>query len=284
MSHAGKGPAISEQVANLELHGVGSIVVLTGAGISAESGIPTFRGPEGYWVKGSRNYRPEELATYAAFEAEPDVIWAWYLHRLNVCRNARPNHGHRALAKLEEGLGERFLLVTQNVDGLHLEAGSSPERCHEIHGNIRRVRCAEGCSPLVYPLPREVSSCAAGEDLRPRDRELLTCPGCGGWLRPHVLWFDEYYNEEYYRCDSSLRAAAACDLLVVVGSTGTTNLPVQMARLAAASGAALIDINPEANTFSQMAQSLPRGKWLKGSAGTVLPQLVSLLLEMPAAG
>src|SRR5690606_10651146 len=114
-------------------NGRGRILVLTGAGISAESGIPTFRGEEGYWRIGSRNYYPEELATRAAFSRMPDEIWGWYLYRRSVCRAASPNAGHLALAELERGLverneGDRFLLVTQNIDGLHLRAGNSLAR------------------------------------------------------------------------------------------------------------------------------------------------------------
>ena len=95
------------------------IVVLTGAGISAESGIPTFRGHEGYWVVGSRNYMPEEMATQAMFQRHPEQVWRWYLYRFGVCRNAEPNDAHRALVKLEAAYGDRFRLVTQNIDGLH---------------------------------------------------------------------------------------------------------------------------------------------------------------------
>src|SRR5688572_10403206 len=122
----------------------GRVVVLTGAGISAESGIPTFRGPEGYWRIGSVNWRPEQLATFAAFTAMPQAQWAWYLYRRGVCLAARPNAAHRALVDLERALGERFRLVTQNVDGLHLRAGSSTTRTLQIHGNLHFARCARG--------------------------------------------------------------------------------------------------------------------------------------------
>src|SRR5690606_22392762 len=117
------------------------LLFLTGAGISAESGIPTFRGPEGYWRVGSTNYRPEELATFAAYSAMPDVVWGWYLYRRGVCRAASPGPGHMALARAEEVLGDGFHLITQNVDGLHLRAGNSPERTYAIHGMIDFFRC-----------------------------------------------------------------------------------------------------------------------------------------------
>jgi NAD-dependent deacetylase len=122
----------------------GLIVFLTGAGISAESGVPTFRGPEGYWRVGSRHYQPTELATAAAFAQIPEEVWRWYLYRRAVCRVAEPNAAHLALVEAERRLGERFLLVTQNVDGLHGRAGSSAARTYQIHGNIDFCRCAAG--------------------------------------------------------------------------------------------------------------------------------------------
>ena len=128
-------------------------MVLTGAGISAESGIPTFRGPEGYWRVGSRNYRPMELATREAFERMPEEVWRWYLYRRAVCRAAAPNPAHRALVDAERRLGDRFLLVTQNVDGLHRRAGSDPARTFEIHGNIDLWRCADDCADGARPAP-----------------------------------------------------------------------------------------------------------------------------------
>ena len=117
------------------------VTVLTGAGISAESGIPTFRGPEGYWTVGSAEYHPQEMATVRMFEQAPDDVWAWYLYRLGVCRRAQPNAGHLALVEMEALLGDRFTLITQNVDGLHLQAGNSPQRTFQIHGNISFMRC-----------------------------------------------------------------------------------------------------------------------------------------------
>ena len=111
----------------------GAVVALTGAGISAESGIPTFRGEEGIWVVGSRHHVPQEMATRAMFDARPDEVWRWYLHRFGVCGAAAPNAGHRALVALERALGERFTLVTQNIDGLHRRAGS--RRVLAIHGD-----------------------------------------------------------------------------------------------------------------------------------------------------
>ena len=131
----------------------GRVLVLTGAGISAESGIPTFRGREGYWVVGSRNYMPAEMATHEMFEAAPEDVWRWYLSRFGAVRGAEPNAGHHAIAALERALGDRFTLVTQNIDGLHRRAGSSEARTYCIHGEAAFVRCAAGCGAGRLPLP-----------------------------------------------------------------------------------------------------------------------------------
>jgi NAD-dependent deacetylase len=251
----------------------GSVVVLTGAGISAESGIPTFRGKEGYWVVGSRNYMPQEMATHEMFEQTPEEVWRWYLYRFGVCRDARPNAGHEALVRLEGALGDRFTLVTQNIDGLHRRAGS--QRVHAIHGDAAWVRCAASCGLGRVDLPPIVPR--GSGPLTSAEREALTCPRCRAWLRPHVLWFDEYYDEENYRMDSALRAAAAADLLLVVGTSGATNLPMQIGQLAYRRGVALVDVNPEENPFSELAQRAPSGFFARGSACERLPEIVHAL-------
>lgn len=255
----------------------GPVVILTGAGISAASGIPTFRGKEGYWVAGSRHYHPMELATRRAFLQEPGHVWSWYLHRWGVCRAAQPNAAHRAVVQCEEALQERFTLITQNVDGLHLRAGNSPQHTYEIHGNIDFMRCGRGCHRQLYPLPQGVSAKQRGEELTAKDKELLRCPQCGEWARPHVLWFDETYDEEYFRFDSSLAAAQRCRLLIVVGTSASTTLPHHVVSLACASGAAVLDINPDRNAFSQLAESAG-GAWIEQSAVEALPAVVEHLL------
>src|SRR5690606_18652877 len=118
-----------------------------------------------------------------------------------------------AIAEMERRLGDRFTLITQNIDGLHLRAGNSPERTLEIHGSIRHVRCAGECIRRLLPLDPHLAQ-RSSRELAPEDLELLRCPGCGGWLRPHVLWFDEYYDEEYFRRDSAVQAAASSDVLI----------------------------------------------------------------------
>jgi NAD-dependent deacetylase len=262
----------------------GPILALTGAGVSAESGIPTFRGEEGYWRVGSRNYFPEELATRAAFEQMPDVIWGWYLYRRSVCRAATPNPGHLALAELERGLAERgeehrFVLVTQNVDGLHLRAGSSRPRTYQIHGNIDFMRAADDSSTELYALPKELGErWDRGRPVGKRERELLVTPdGCPA--RPHVLWFDETYDETHFRFDSSLSAVRAASLVIVVGTSGSTNLPSLIVQRAARQGTPLLVINRDPSPFSELASRLPSGLFVQGPAGEILPPLVNYLLD-----
>jgi len=252
----------------------GRVVALTGAGISAESGIPTFRGADGYWVVGSRNYMPQEMATREMFDRSPEEVWRWYLYRFGACRLAQPNAGHAALVRLESALGDRFTLVTQNIDGLHRRAGSKRVYC--IHGDAAYVRCADECGVGLLDLP-ELPARGKDDPFTGADRERLTCASCGAWLRPHVLWFDEYYDEPNYRMDSTLRAAAAADLLLVVGTSGATNLPMQVGQIAFARGAALVDVNPEPNPFAELADRSPRGFFARGSACQRLPEIVEAL-------
>lgn len=228
------------------------IVVLTGAGISAESGIPTFRGKEGYWTVGSREYHPQELATHAAFERMPWDVWAWYLYRRGVCRKAEPNAAHRALAALD------CELITQNVDGLHRRAGSA--HVYPIHGDIDRMRCAADCTLDVFPMPEDVSE----------PRVQLRCPRCGGMARPHVLWFDESYDEERFFLDTARRLAAQAKTLIVVGTSAQTNLPWQIVSIALRAGAHVIDINIEDNPFGDLAHET-----IRAPAAEAIPALLA---------
>ncbi|MGE0787231.1 MAG: NAD-dependent deacetylase [Sandaracinaceae bacterium] len=254
----------------------GPIVVMTGAGISAESGIPTFRGEEGYWTVGSENYHPQELATYEAYQRMPEEVWRWYLYRRSVCRKAEPNPAHRALVRLEEALQDRFLLITQNVDGLHRRAGNTAARTFEIHGNIDVMRCEHDGSQLPIPL-------AIGEEwgkdtpFTEEARRLLTaCPG-RAMARPHVLWFDEYYDEENFRFESSIQAAVTASLLIVIGTSGSTNLPMQVGAIVARRGSPMIVINRDPSPFSAFAEHSPAGLFLQGPAGEHLPPIVDHL-------
>jgi NAD-dependent deacetylase len=261
------------------LAGTGPIVILTGAGISAESGIPTFRGEEGYRRVGSKNYHPQEMATNAAFQRMPDEVWRWYLYRRSVCRAAEPNPAHRALVRLEEALGDRFLLITQNVDGLHLRAGNTAARTYQIHGNIDYMRCEGEDVPALRPIPDAVGD-RWGKDT-PFDaetRKLLACCGGGRLARPHVLWFDEYYDEPLFRFESSLAAASRAAMLIVIGTSGQTNLPIQVGAMVARRGAPLIVINQDESPFSDFARSSPHGHYLQGGAVAHLPPIVEHLI------
>jgi len=256
----------------------GRITILTGAGISAESGIPTFRGPEGFWTIGSQEYQPQEMATYQMFRQKPDEVWKWYLYRIGICGQARPNAGHLALVEMEKLFGNRFILITQNVDNLHVRAGSSLENTFQIHGNIFYTRCAHQCSQKIHPVPAGLTGGKAkGEELTETERELLVCPDCGKRTRPHVLWFDEMYDEHYYRYQSSLNAAAVTDLLIVVGTSGTTNLPNQIVWVVKSRDGIIVDINIEENPFSHLAVKSRQGFFIKEPSNTALPRILKIL-------
>jgi NAD-dependent deacetylase len=261
----------------LDLGRAGPVVVLTGAGVSAESGIPTFRGEEGYWTVGSSVYHPQELATHAAYLRTPDLVWQWYLYRRTVCRRARPNPAHQALAALERRLGDRLTLITQNVDGLHLRAGSSLERTYQIHGNIDFMRCGRDCCAEAWALPDGVGEVDRGAEMRGEHRALLCCPRCGERARPHVLWFDECYDEPRFRFESSLAAAERAALLIVVGTSASTNLPWHVVRTVAGNRAGLIDINIDDNPFAEIARELPTGVAVRGRASELIPAIAEEL-------
>ncbi len=251
--------------------------VLTGAGISAESGIPTFRGPEGYWTIGSRVYHPQQMATYHMFTQKPDEVWKWYLYRRGVCRRARPNAGHLALAAIERALANRFGLITQNVDGLHLRAGNSRQRTFQIHGNVFFMRCSQGCTTDIYPVPEELPDKSEDQPLTENDRRQLVCPRCGARSRPHVLWFDETYNEEHFKFESALAIAHQTDLLLIVGTSGATTLPNHVAGIVAQRRVTIIDINIEPNPFSQLAVQTPHGAFVQSASAEVLPAIADLI-------
>jgi NAD-dependent deacetylase len=255
----------------------GRVVVLTGAGISVESGIPTFRGPEGYWTVGSTEYHPQELATAQAFRVMPREVWHWYLYRRTVCRAAEPNPAHQAIVALERALAERFWLITQNVDGLHLRAGNSLGRTCQIHGNIDYMRCTRPCGIEPMPVPAELPSKTRDDELTEEEFWRLRCPACDAPTRPHVLWFDEYYEESLFRSSTAVRVAARCDVLIVVGSSGTTTLPMHVLAEAGRNRAAIIDVNPDDNPFGEFAAA-HGGTALRARARDLVPAIVDALL------
>lgn len=224
------------------------IVALTGAGISAESGLPTFREAQtGLWAR----YRPEDLATPEAFARDPRLVWEWYAWRRSLVRAAQPNAGHLAIARLER-LAPRFMLVTQNVDGLHRRAGS--HRVHELHGDLMRTICSRERRP-VEP-PNETG------ELPP------ACPQCGAPLRPDVVWFGEPLPADALYAASA--AAASCNALLVIGTSLHVYPAASLVPTALDAGAVVFIVNTEPPALPPH----PRLFLLTGSAAEVLPDLV----------
>jgi NAD-dependent deacetylase len=225
--------------ARAALAGAKRIAVLTGAGISAESGIPTFRGAQtGLWAR----YDPMQLATEEGFRADPALVWRWYAWRRELVANAEPNAGHRALAAAEKRF-EHLRAITQNVDGLHARACST--RLIELHGNITRTICLERCGFRVARPDR----LPAGEPPR--------CPRCGSWLRPDVVWFGEMLDP--LALQEASDEAGACDAMLVVGTSGLVYPAAGLPAIARRAGAAVIVINPEATELNGLAAVSVRG-------------------------
>jgi len=239
------------------LAGGDGVVFLTGSGISAESGVPTFRDAlTGLWARN----RPEELATPEAFRRDPDHVWGWYQARRRGVMAVDPNPGHHALRELESILG-KTTLVTQNVDGLHQRAGSRDVL--EFHGSLLRDRCSE-CDHR-----------APAGDLE-RDTP-PPCPHCGGLMRPDVVWFGEMIPPS--ALEGAWQAAASCTLFFSIGTSGLVYPAAELAEVAGARGAALCEINTDPTPLSA------RCDWvLQGRAGEVLPGLVRALSARPGPG
>lgn len=255
------------------LQGDGLLLFMTGAGLSRSSGVPDFRDPESWWSLGGTPVEPRRMATLEMFRQRPRDVWSWYLYRRAVIHKSKPNMAHESLVRLEKTFGPRFLLITQNIDGLHIRAGNTREHTYEIHGNLDYHRCTRDCCQPLF----------LGENLVNPDKEeisretfdRLRCPNCGAPSRPHVLWFDEIYDEVWFRWNSSLEAAARADLLAVVGSSGHTNLPQKVAEQASRR-AFFINVDPEENVFAELARSR-RGMHLREPALTAVPRLVDLI-------
>ena len=252
------------------------LCVLTGAGVSAESGIRTFRGKDGYWTVGSSAYTPQEMATKRMFSAHPEESWKWYLMRFLICRDSEPNDGHYALTELSTKLGNRLSLITQNIDGLHLKAAFPKEHCYQIHGSINHMRCSRNCCPDLFPLPFECVRIHHSEDFE-SVREVLICPKCQAMSRPHILWFDEYYTEKHYRADSAVEVAQESDLLIVAGTTLLTTLPSIIVEDFVSKGKPVINIDIEEGTSAQLAERTPGGGFIHGSSAQALRELSQLL-------
>ena len=227
-----------------------SVTVFTGAGVSAESGVPTFRDAQtGLWTQ----FQPEEIATPRAFLRNPRLVWEWYEWRRELVAEAKPNEGHLALAEME-ALWPQFHLVTQNVDGLHQQAGS--RNVIELHGNITRTKCFnEGDS---------VSSWKETGDVPPK------CPNCGGLLRPDVVWFEEALPETEMR--RAADAAKHCDVFLSIGTSTLVYPAASLPFEALRSGATVVEINPQSTPFTTKAHFA-----LTAAAGAVLPEIVRKL-------
>jgi NAD-dependent deacetylase len=225
------------------------VLALTGAGVSAESGIPTFRDAlTGLWAR----FDPLELATPAAFERQPKLVWDWYATRRDVIRAAQPNDGHHALVAIEQRV-PAFLLATQNVDGLHARAGS--RALVELHGNLARVRCSrEGRIVERWDEPFD--------GLPPR------CPHCGAFLRPDVVWFDEMLPARALA--QAEDDAARCDLMIVAGTSAEVHPAASLPLIAKAAGARLVEVNPHETPLTRLADHVIRER-----SGVALPALVA---------
>jgi len=225
------------------------VVALTGAGVSAESGVPTFRDAlSGLWAK----FDPRELATPSAFARNPKLVWDWYAARRESLAGVAPNPGHHALARMDARVPD-FLLATQNVDGLHARAGS--RRLVELHGNIARVRCSrEGRVVAGWDPP--------ADGLPPR------CPHCGAFLRPDVVWFEEMLPEDALaRAETAARRA---EVMLVVGTSAEVWPAAALPRHAQAAGARVVEVNTEATPLSDFAHDV-----LRAPSGVALPALVA---------
>lgn len=259
----------------------GYITFLTGAGISAESGLPTYRSIDGIWIKGTKYHRPEEFGTFRYFSQETEEVWQYNLFWKKLIAEAQPNDGHYALTEMEALLGDRFKLITQNVDGLHQRSGT--QKVYEIHGNKQKVRCSKECSEPI-DFPENVKQKEYTEDLTPDDIENLKCKKCGSWLRPHTLWFDESYNEKYYYFDTAYDIADHTDILFVVGTSGSTTLPVNIVETVKIRAKHVVIINPENDTyFHYILRGMKTLVSVQESSSVALPQLKKMIEEIVKA-
>ncbi len=240
-------PLTIPEALKLALKQADKVAVLTGAGTSAESGVPTFREAQtGLWAR----YNPQELATPQAFRDHPRLVWEWYSWRRELVRAAEPNPGHYALAQLA-GLVPELSLITQNVDGLHQKAGSP--RVIELHGNIGRTRCSqEGCL---------VETWVDSDILPPR------CPHCGAHLRPDVVWFGE--EPPHQALEEAWLAACTCQVFLSIGTSSLVEPAASLPGLAQGYGARVVEINPNPTPLSPHADFV-----LTAPSGLALPALL----------
>ncbi len=225
------------------------ISALTGAGISAESGVATFRGDDGVWQK----FKPEELASMDAFMRNPELVWEWYEYRRKIVSSVKPNPGHYALAEMEKAYAH-FSISTQNVDGLHQQAGSM--NVYELHGNILRNRCSV-CGGLIKEIPYEKG-------------KLLPRCDCGGMLRPDVVWFGEMLPAEVL--EESFVTAAQAEVYFSIGTSAVVYPAAMLPNEAKRNGAFVVEINLEPTPLSREVDESILGK-----SGEILPALWALV-------
>ncbi|MDX2078837.1 MAG: NAD-dependent deacylase [bacterium] len=246
-----------QQVASL-IKNAKRLVILTGAGVSKESGVPTFRDAmDGLWAK----YDPQQLATPRAFAKNPQLVWDWYAYRRGLVSNAKPNAGHFALAHLEK-IHPNLWIITQNVDDLHEQAGST--RLIRLHGNIAETICYNQCQGERVTIDKNDFVWDENHTTPPK------CPHCHAYLRPNVVWFEETLPRNALQ--SAFDISAKCDVMLVIGTSGLVSPASQLPHMAENSGATLIEINPEKSEITPYAHF-----HLKGASGAVLPALLEAL-------
>lgn len=227
-----------------------SVVFFTGAGISAESGVPTFRGKEGLWKK----FKPQELANFDAFIRNPDLVWEWYQYRRKIVEEAKPNPGHLAIAEMENYF-EDVSVITQNVDDLHNRAGSS--NVYELHGNIERSYCID-CETIYNTNELEITG------------NVPKCKKCGGFIRPDIVWFGESLPQSIF--SSAEFKAKNSDICFVIGTSAIIYPAASIPRLAKEDGAYLVEINIEPTDISSLVDYSIIGK-----SGEILPEILTAL-------
>jgi len=233
------------------LHSARRVAVLTGAGISKESGVPTFRDKDGLWSK----YDPQELATVQAFRDNPQLVWEWYLYRRNIIDGVEPNPGHFALVEMERRYDD-FTLITQNVDSLHRRAGS--QKVLELHGNIARNKCFNCGAPYDGEISVE-------------DGEIPCC-SCGGRIRPDVVWFGEMLPEQVL--NEAFEASSQVELFFSIGTSALVHPAASMPLTAKRNGAYLVEVNLEPTPLTELCDF-----FVHGPSGEILPEMVARLSE-----
>jgi NAD-dependent deacetylase len=246
------------QTASQHLHNAQRVAVLTGAGVSKESGIPTFRDAvDGLWAK----YDPMQLATPQAFQRDPKLVWDWYEYRRTLIQPAQPNAGHIALTQIEQHTPE-FLLITQNVDDLHERAGS--QQIVHLHGKIAENKCFDNCQGT----PTLIEADALDLEETPPH-----CPHCGGYIRPNVVWFGEALPQDAFA--QAIDFCERCDVILVIGTSGVVQPAASLSTVAKRSGAKVIEINPDDSAFSPWSDVR-----LAYPSGIILPQIVEQMQQL----